>query len=255
MTFDVSKDMRKQNNKATVEVYNMSKDSRDQITSIGQKFRVMAGYEGNVKQLYYGDLLDFAHEFSGTEVITKFSCQNKSLTEQKVAVFAGKNQDAFELIKKTCKDAGIVLKDAVFNKLKTKFLAGGYSEVSKVKDVYDELAQYTDTEWANNDDEIIFIQKGGYLENLNIFLSSQSGLLGIPTKVDDIVTHRKKDSKDAPGYIINTLLMPELVPGYLVNVESKAIGLKSGCVIHSVEHKGDTHGSDWSSKARVTLLK
>lgn len=258
ISFHVAKDMTKEYNKATVEVTNLSKESRDLINGIGQHFDLLVGYGGEYERIFYGDLVSFEHEFSDTEVVTKFGCVNKTLAEKKIAVFAGESSNVLDIIKKLCKDNAIPLATRTLDKLKTKIMSGGFSSVGKVKDIFDELSGKLGSVWSNHDDVIYFIEQAGFLEKKDIYLSERSGLIGVPTKIDDITTVKKQKptagrTKVAPGYVINSLLQPKILPGFKISVESKKANIKGDVIVYTVEHKGDTHGSDWTTTMRVVL--
>ena len=69
--FKIEKDILGTPNPALIRVYNLSENSRSKIETEFTKIILNAGYEGNEKLLFAGDILYVFHKKTGTDIITE----------------------------------------------------------------------------------------------------------------------------------------------------------------------------------------
>ena len=74
IAFDIEKTIGSASNKATFQVYNLSADSRDRIREENQIVEFEAGHEGNIEQVYEGEVTQAFHQRDGPDRITTIEC-------------------------------------------------------------------------------------------------------------------------------------------------------------------------------------
>lgn len=274
VTFNVTKSLTSTYNKTQIEIYNLSKNTRDQIDKVNKvkdsnnKFYLNAGYEESGKilpKVGQGDMTLFRHSFEPPNVITKIEASDGLLLGTKQLSFSGKeNLKFFDALKNICKEAKaeIDFKGITINDLKNKVMSAGYSFMGKFKDSMDELAESIDADWYIEDDKLSIITRS---QTINGFvtipvISEETGMIGIPEKLDDVTTKTGKQSKKnagqmpvATGYSVTSLLNPLILPGYVVRVKSNKLGIDHDCKVHDITHRGDTHGREWFSTMKVSI--
>lgn len=264
VSFNVEKTITKEYNSCSIEIYNLSKNTRDLITGNNQSMRISVGYGSNVSQIYFGELQYVEHSLQNTDVITKLEGVTKGIVEKNIAIFETENSNILDFIKRVTKEHGLTLNEKTFDKLKERLkdtvFANGLSFVGKMKDLFDEIAPTIKADWSLQDDIIQFIDKGGYLVASDIYLSKDTGLIGTPEKINDISTKsgdfkKKKDGSiktpDKSGYLITSLLNPNINPAVVLKVNSPFAGIKDGeMIVQGVTHAGSNFNDTWFSKSR-----
>ncbi len=266
ISFNVEKTITKEYNTCNIDVYNLSKKTRELINGDKQFCRLSVGYGANYNTLYFGDLTFVNHVFEDKEIITKIECVDKMNAEKHIAIFEKENANILDFIKKSCSDNGITLAEKVLDKIKDKLnstvLAGGFSFVGRAKDAFDELSATMGADWSLQDGIVQFLNKGGVLNDTPIYADYTTGLIGIPEGINDVTTKsgsfkRAKDGsiKRPPqaGFMIKTLLNPGIKPGIIFKVKSDKAEINGDMAVHGVTHNGDTHGQNWLSISRCIL--
>ena len=89
-----------------------------------------------------------------------------------------------------------------------------------------------------------------------VIVSPSNGLIGTPESCKDTVdkkSNKKGDNEGQSGYRFKILLMPSLLPEEYIQVDSIATGTGFSYKVVEVSHKGDTHGSDWTTEVKVAV--
>ena len=269
ITFRVEKSVLPQFNKSDIEIYNLSKDTRDKIEDVNQQAVLNVGYDAPDKSLTKiakGDILRYKHLFDTPNIVTKLELREGKIAEDTPLSFTGKENESFyNALKKVAKEAKMEIdfKGTTITELKNKLMSAGYAFNGRLKHAMDELANSVDVNWSISDEKLLLIAKGGYIPGGTIiFLDETCGLIGVPEKIDDVTVNsgkQKKKNRDlkavSPGYIITSLLNPLINPGNVLHIKSKKLEIDSECVVHDVSHSGDTHGAEWISRTKVILKK
>jgi hypothetical protein len=266
IVFNVVKSLTSTYNKTEIEIYNLSKTSRDKIDDKDKKFFLNAGYDepGQIlPRVGQGDVTLFKHCFEPPNVVTKIETSDGLLVGEKQLSFSSKeNIKFFDALKKICKDvkAEIDFKGITVNELKNKVMSTGYAFTGKLKDAMDELSDSIDSDWYIEDDQLKIITRGQNIAGTVPLIDETTGMIGIPEKFDDINTKTGKQKKKnagnksvAMGYSVTTLLNPTILPGYVVRVKSNKMEIDNECIVHDITHRGDTHGHEWFSTMKVAI--
>lgn len=236
--FSCEKTNEKTTNKATLDIYNLNKDSRGILESKNSRIVIEAGYETTKQVIFQGDITKVVHESEPPDIISKCELgdgdNSYRTSRMDVSLPPGATtQQAFnEVISKSGMNVG-----AVLGIPSTKY-ANGLVLSGMVRDVLDELCKKNDLEWSIQNEALQIIPKNSFTLDSIVILNSKTGLVGSPSKTKD-------------GVEFTSLLQPTLNPGRRVKIESKLInGIYK---VRKVIHEGDSHGGDFVSKCEATI--
>lgn len=266
ISFNIEKTITKEYNTCNIDVYNLSRKTRDLINGDKQFCRLSVGYGSDYSTLYFGDLTFVNHTFEEKDIVTKIECVDKMNAEKHIKIFETENANILDFIKRSCSDNGIALAKEVLDKIKDKLnttvLAGGFSFIGRAKDAFDEISATIGTDWSLQDGILQFLNKGGVLSETPIYADYTTGLIGVPEGINDVNTKsgnakRAKDGsiKRPPqaGFMVTTLLNPNIKPGILMKIKSDKAEINGNMAVHGVTHNGDNYGSNWLSISRCIL--
>lgn len=260
MSFEITKSVASYPNIARINIYNPNEDT---LAAASQRFAKVtslnAGYEGNVKFLFSGDIRNiFKTRAREDRIMTIFagdgqrdwqnSTFNKTFTES-VSIKA-----AVQEVLKSFKNLAVGVLDGVpevSDKLRGQTFSGSS------KDILDNLAREYGFQWSIQDGEVVAVADNAVIQpNEAILITSATGMLGSPT-ITEI------------GVDVTTQLDPEIAPNRLISIESVASEVALSNVffrnvkktdatgfykVREVIFKGDTHEGEWSSTAKCMLL-
>jgi hypothetical protein len=107
-------------------------------------------------------------------------------------------------------------------------------------------------DWSIQSNAIKFVEFDKSDGSRVVSLNPNTGMIGSPQRLQGITRKAKgKSTSTKPGWKIKALLRPEIVPGGQIQIESREIPQNSKFTVSTVEHSGDTHGSDWTSQVEV----
>lgn len=263
IVFEISKSLRGFPNLAKIDIYNPNNDTISLINDDDPIIILKAGYEGATGLIFKGRLRNaFTNRISENRVIT---------------LYAGDGQREWEsaIINKTYSE-NFKLKELVVDVLSTFLESGELSfgtlqdmdnrEANKItgltlsgstKDVMDKLASDYNLVWSIQDNEIVVTDEDRSIDSTEAVLVNQTtGMIGSPTLTEI-------------GADVTTLLNPDLLPNVAFKIESVSTnvalpGLQFRTLPRTtaeglyrafeVVFSGDTHGNNWYSTARGTVL-
>ena len=261
VTFEIEKLVSGLMNRARFTVYNLKQDSRDRIKEEFDSIIFYAGYGGDNKLLFKGEVLNVSHMKIGPDWITEIYAGDGATALQKATI-----NESFEAGTQT---------ESVFNKLLsampgiTKGTIDGATECFKknrsilktallsgsVKQFLDELSRNCGFDYSINDEVLDVVSKDKVLEDVLPYkISQRNGMIGSP----EASIGRVK---------VSTLLRPEIKPGRYIEIEAISVKLNLGNGITGrvqpsivgkfkvikLNHVGDTHG-DWITEIEGVRL-
>lgn len=257
--FNIIKSLLSFPNLARIEIYNPNGDTLSALQSKFSSITFNAGYEGNLRLLFKGQVRNvFQRKIGPDRVVTVFagdgeqdwqnSIFNKTLTEN-IAIKQVVQEIAATFQNTTTGTLQGLDKPA--DKLRGQTLSGSS------KDILDQLAEDYGFQWSIQDGELITVPNQQVLSDEEAVLVNKStGMIGSPTITE-------------LGVNVTTLLNPLLLPNKAFKVESQfadvAIGgiqfrtikRTSGEGIYKtfqVTFDGDTHGDNWFSTAEGRII-
>ncbi|MGL5049282.1 MAG: phage protein [Fusobacteriaceae bacterium] len=185
-------------NMCSIDVYNMSKEHRDLITTKA-KVQLRAGYEDFHGYIFEGEINNVVHNLeSSGDIITKLICTPSSLEWNKT--FINKSWARYVthefVAKDICSEAGWTFSELKFSQ--EKRYAGGKIFRKRAKDALQEIASDNNlTLYFNNG--VVSMYPKGYSPKKTIIVGPEEGLLDSPIasyKDDNTKIEKTKEQKD-----------------------------------------------------------
>lgn len=243
MTFEISKTPKSKPNTAKVEIYNLSPESRAFIAS-GLDIQIEGGYEGGVDLLHRAKITHtFSRRDGNTWITTIESSDGRSTAKKRVnASFdAGATpKEIFDKLLGEVRESGAATGfiDDLMNG--GKGFDQGFVASGTVEETLDKLVERQGGEWSFQNGDLQIVKPGGHTNAEAWLLSPTTGLEDAPEKTKT-------------GANASCRLNGLISPGRLIAIESDT--LTGYYVAQSVQHTGDTHGDDWTTKIEARSLK
>lgn len=244
ISFTVSRGLQRTLNKASVQIRNLSDDTRARIEGQQPKLTIEAGYEDTMAGLFAGDKAVVSHTKQGVDWVTSISAgDGQAAFEQRVKLGFGPGVTArqvADLLKKLGGSFVGALKGgaSTTQALERVIYKAGKSFEGKLGDALQQVADDAGLELSVQDGELVLLGENEAFAADAIELGPASGLIGSPQRV--------QDPKRPKALILRgqALLMPGITPGRRLLLTSEA---HSGVFkVTKANHRGDTHGGDGS---------
>jgi hypothetical protein len=251
IAFDVEMTRTAATNTAKIEVWNLSRNTRDKLKERNARVRLLAGYSSNtgLELLFNGQAQFILHESLPPDIITTFECQDgaEELRQVRGILSYGNNTPARQVINDIAGQLGLPIK---FITPINGIFESGYSFYGQIKNALAEVTQRFDLEWSLQNGQLQILKRGEDAETIPVFINEKNGLIRAPEQINyqngqlnDIIGEQE------PQWRITTLLRPKIVPASRVFVESRFInGIFS---VDNVRHSGDTRGDNWFTTVEV----
>lgn len=248
MAFSIVKDLDSKPNKSEITIYNLNEDSRNAFAKKPLQVKIEAGYVDNLKQIFVGDLR-FAHStLNAATWATKIELGDGDRAFQHARVnrsFKGGTSGTAAL----ADVAGAMGLKVPSNLADAKELIGvlvsGGNLNGRAATHMTSLTRKANLSWSIQDSNLQILRVDEAIGTATdaFELSAAFGMIGSPE-------YGSPGSKgEAPTCTIKMYLYPQLSPGRLAVVKSRAT---SGLFrIEKVTHSGDTRGGDWYTSAEV----
>ncbi len=249
VSFTVKRTLKPDANSAEVSVYNLSSTSRAGIKRKGVRVILEAGYaDVGLETVITGDCRLASHEQSGTEWVTKFELLDGGRVlrygRASTAYAAGTpiSKAVSDLAGKLGLSGGQLAKQLPSLAAKTR---NGIVAHGSVPETLDKLLKPQGYSWSIQDGRLQVLRGDTDHTDEIPLISTDSGLVGSPK----LLTPDKAEGRSLLSF--TSLLNTRIRPGCLVAVQSKQFSGQFR--VESVTHKGDTHGTDWTSEVEAIL--
>lgn len=240
VAFAIERTLRNRPGRAEVKVWNLSADHRRQLERLrpGHVFvEFHAGYEDGASMLFRGELHRAHSERSGPDIVTTVQSRDGGAAhEARVSRSHRRGVSLGAVVRDLVASMGIgegnlgdFLPSATLDGVGT--FHAGTTIAGSAPEELTRLLRSANLEWSVQDGALQVVPRGRALTRPAIRLAPDTGLLGSPA--------RDKDGK----LRARTLLIADLTPGRLVQVESEDT-LGTFRVEHA-NYKGELDGPDW----------
>ena len=255
IAFTVAKSVKKEPNTIELQVFNLSADHRSEIESSRDvAVDLHAGYAGNMELIFSGDLrvsstrkvskskkskTKLATKREALETITEISADDggRAYRDARIAASYPPGVTVSALIS-ACISAMSIgsgnLRDYATSSTITGIGATyptGTVLYGKARDELDRIIRSAGLRWSIQNGNLQILSGNNPIQETAVLLNYETGLIGSPEKASDgTITAR-------------SLLIPELMPGRKVVLESKTG--RDQCIIKRVVFSGDSAGNDW----------
>lgn len=259
VNFEITKSVLSFPNLCKIVIYNPNEDTLSALQKKFTKIIINAGYEGDLRLLFKGEIRNVFQAKNGTDrLITVYAGDgekdwqnatfNKTFTEN-VSI-----SSAIEEVLKSFEEVTVGVVNGlpqVADKLRGQTLSGSS------KDILDQFSDEYGFTWSIQDGEVIITPVESPLEGDEaVLVSSATGMLGSPT-VTEI------------GADVTTLLNPRMLPNKAFKIESVNADIQLGNLffrnikrtsaegtykIQEVTFKGDSREGEWTSSVKGRLI-
>lgn len=285
VVFNVKKTSTDTCNTGKVTVYNLNPTSRQFIDSFDLEkaknlLRVSAGYIGMEKTLFVGNVSLVSIAIEKPNVISAIEANDGERAINQLKFYPPISYSAGTFAKKILRDVAgrSDMQQEYFdwNSVADKQYVNGFCFQGDAKVLLNNLCNYLALNWSIQNQKLKFVKVGKPDGAPIINLTPDTGLLSSPIRLNDIYAAQfgtlSKEEQAAEkaaekvgangktlkkrlsgGYEIKCLLQPVAEPGGVVQVTCSGIEKKRFRILE-VEHNGDTHGSEWTSKLTTVAL-
>lgn len=249
--FEVEKSLKREPNKATIRIYNLSEQRRTAITSDTQVV-LSAGYLGMTDVIFAGQARVASHALENTDWTTTIEAEDSgaSYSSARIQKNYGANTPFLTVLRDVVDAMGIGLGNASTlgsaldrDNGPTTFVEG-YTVSGPAWRVLDQLVRSRGLQWSVQSGVLQLKRNGRPVDTRSYRLAPETGLVG-GAKVD-LVTERRTVKKKVS---VVAHLVPGLNPGRVVVLES--VNASGSYEIQRVRYTGATYSNDWN--AELTL--
>lgn len=259
VNFEITKSVLSFPNIARISIYNANQDTLSALQERYSRIVLNAGYEGDVRLLFKGDVRNVFQSKTGPDRVTTIysgdgeqSWQNATFNKTLSENLSVKS--AIEEVLKTFSDINIGTLQGlpdVKDKLRGQVLSGSS------KDIMDNFAEEYGFTWSIQDGEIVITPDEEPLQGDEaILVNVATGMIGSPT-VTEI------------GVDVTTLLNPRMLPNRAFKVESVNAEVAIGNLffrnikrttgeglfkIQEVAFRGDSRDGEWTSSVKGRII-
>lgn len=248
-------------NNSTFTISNLNtKDMYEVVTNIARfierrrKIECWAGYEGNVKQIFAGEILQ-SNPVNMPDTTVSISALSNINAMGKQVKYEQKNPKFIDLLTAATKACDLQehIPASVRNSEKLQSNAGRYYSFSGsswqfLQEVESAIAAHTDQSrkalaFPIQNNTLYVYWEGEEYPSFIPTISKETGLIGIPTPTETGINFR-------------TLLDISLSPLQTINLQSKLLPLYNGKYnIINIRHHGSLRGNDWYSELECNNLQ
>lgn len=244
----ITKSINADPNPGSVTITNLSARTRADLQTKPLIVRLDAGYDGNLRHVFVGDLRDGRSKREDTEWTTTLQLADgdRAYRYARVNRSYGKFASAIQAVQECASSMGLVVDGAALtsDELQTQF-ASGHVLYGNAGDELTRVLAPFGYRWSIQDGRLQILKDDEFRPDEAVLISQDTGMIGSP----------ERGAPDASGkppiLTVKMQLYPELTPGAQIQVQSKTI---DGVFrIEKVTHELDTHGDDWSSTIEARI--
>lgn len=241
--FKIEKSLDKEPNSATVTISNLASDTRSFVQKKPLIVRIDAGYDGNLRHLFTGDLRYGLSDLKSTdwETVLQLGDGDRAYRYARTSRSYHKGTSVQVALKDAAAAMGLQLPSSVVASadLQAQF-ATGRTLHGPARDELTRLLEPFGYHWSMQDGKLQILKDQAADSTTALTVSQASGMIGSP-----VYGSPEKNGKPAT-LNVKTLLYPEVTPGGSVAIASDAI---NGVFrVNKVVHTGDTHGEPWTTE-------
>jgi hypothetical protein len=257
IVFDIAKSLTMTSMQGSkIDIYNLSESSIAELQKKKISLFLFAGYEEGegLQMLYFGDVTSVINKYQPPDTVTELLCGTaafalaSSISKESFAPGTNSNQ----IIDKLVKNLGFTLKNTDY-KENNYTIKNGMAITGKTKDALKTVLDKADLQMSMVDDKAQIVKKGKPNFDVVYEYTPQTGLIGIPEKIQTTGLDQTLDTQPTAQYQIKVLLNPRLNPGGRIKINSREIH-DAVYRIESIQHQGDTRGDEWLSTLQVSEM-
>lgn len=264
MTFDIEKDSKPTPNKASLKIFNMSKDNAKAVAKAGNSLVINAGYADEmVGGLFFGDIITAWPHRDGSDYILEIDALDgiKDLQAKTIALSYSEGTVVADVANQILNVMAMAVKGK--EKLDTTITyPTGYTFIGKAKDALTEVLRRLGLKFSVQNGIIYIIKDDEGADQTGLLLTTSTGLLVSPEILQDnsqqvgTTTQSPTATKPAPApnrWKLRTLMFPQIVPGAYVQVQSPVV--ETTLLIEKAKYAGDNWDGPFTIEAEALEAK
>lgn len=253
----IEKSIDKSPNTLKVTITNLAEATRVDLTTRPLTVRIDAGYDGNLRHIFTGDMRKGWSEKKDTDWLTHIHLADgdRAFRFARVNKSYKRGTSLITALKECARSMGMTLDDTILTSadLQEQFANGDVLDGATRDELTRLLAPYS-YGWSIQNGKLQMLRDEQTLANEAWVIDEQDGMIDSPEfSVPDQPKKppKKASSIKVPKLKVKNLLYPELTPGGKVRVRSEAI--EGIFKLMRVEHTFDTgYGGEWLSDLQAT---
>lgn len=242
VTFNIVRTLEKEPNSCELRVFNLNLEHRNELAKLQDVFvSVQAGYEGEVSEIFKGDLRTAYSERDGPDWITTISSGDglKAIRRARINKSFAPGTKVGKVLRELIKELGIdsgnlesaLLIDPAFTGAGSEYI-NGTTVSGQASEELDAVLRSVGKEYSIQSNTLQILNVAQPLDGFVFSLTPTTGLIGSPTIGADGVVNAR------------ALLNGQILPGRKVQIASQHIP-GTFVRVERAEFIGDTSGQDW----------
>lgn len=267
IVFEIAKSTEEEPNFHTIKVYNLKPDHRREFERKDTRVVLYAGYadEQGALLMAAGSVVDAFTFFDGPDVVTELRVADGYIEIRDTAVSLGYGPGiaSSTILRDLAGKMGLPL--LLGDDVPERTWANGFSFYGAARTALHKITAGAGAEWSIQNQELQVIAKRGVTRREAVVLAADSGLIGYPERTHENAREKatvkdKQTGNDARlvsakqqrhGWRVTSLLLPTIVPGDLVKLESRTEAATGFWRVENVTHNGDSEGGDWQTELQL----
>lgn len=259
--FEIKKDLRGSPNTCDIVLTNLSEEFRQSFIGAPVKILLEAGYQGDLRFMFSGDLRYASNEHEGTEWKTKLQLADggRAFAHARINKSYSKGTPVEAIVRDMAKAFGVPLTSlaALGTELKTRIPSGDVLQ-GPVSDEFTRVLAPFDLEWSLQNGQLQILKTNTTRPGTVRVISEESGMIGAPEMTPPKIIAPPKNVGHSTGRAkprvpklkLKHEIYPEIEPGEKIQVTARSV---SGLFrVEVVRHKGDFYGNDWTTEIEAT---
>jgi hypothetical protein len=220
--FDIKKDLFGIPNLAQITIFNLSEASRSLIEDEYEEVIFNLGYRSGLSTVFQGEIRNAFHIRDGVDMKTVLYCGDgdKVFRTGYVSLSIEAPRTPDELLDEVVRDVTGAIKGFVGGVDKTAKNEDGVVLEGLFNNVMDSIAKESNSDWSIQDGKVQMLGYDSVLDKTALVISSLTGMIGSPT-----ITEK--------GVEVKQLIVPDVVPGQAVEIESQTTSVNFGNLFFS----------------------
>lgn len=248
--FQFERDLEGNADKGKLVIFNLNQHNRNAIVR-GSTIRLKAGYKSRIGLIFTAFVRKVKTEQQGPDVVTMFELGDgePSLTYGRVNRSYTERVTLAQILQDVTQDLSLdlagnvaVVSPGVIKGIPDVSFGQGIVLEGGVKNVLNTLLRPHRLDWKIQHDKLVILPRQGTLYATAAVISAATGMTGIPAFSEKYMTFQ-------------SLLNANLVPGALVQMQSKNARLNGYYKLRTCKYSGDTHDAPWNVDCEAELLK
>lgn len=243
--FEIEKHVKSDPNRCDIQVFNLAQNSRALCEKKPLTVWLDAGYDGELRQVFRGDVRHAYSELKKPEWVTTLQLGDgdRACRLARVNKSYASGTPALTVVKDLARSMGLTVSDADAARLadlRTQPV-GGLAVQGASRDAMTRVLAPFGVQWSIQNGRLQLLRDQDITDGTAALISVDTGMIGTPEYKTPVRAGKP------PHLKVKTLLYPQLLPGTLILVRSRAIK-DQYFRIQRLVHRGDTHGKEWETE-------